>query len=273
MINFFMNQNSNRSARTSPASEAENRHPKAKQTKQFACEKCDFTGQKESTLSEHMKTHYHICPWCEETFKTKGLQKRHLKETHDEDEEIEVINYDQTQNQGKEFVYACNKCEKSFKTKDIERKHWKDVHQDVHSAGERKLADQAAKEKSGKILHCGACDFTGQSDIQMRKHRVVRHEISKVCYFWQQGICRKGEQCNFSHPPPPPPCRYAENCGFWPFCKFGHDETNFCKFQAYCKNEFCRFVHVAQDQKSFLGFGMKKQNFQRSQPTPMGRPW
>ena len=173
-----------------------------------------------------------------------------------------------------QHAYECSQCDKTFKTKGMERRHWKDVH-------DGRLGTNKPTKNIGPVkkLHCELCDFKGYSDVQMRKHSTVRHTVPTLCYFWANGSCRKGDLCNFSHssqhPPTPPPCRYADRCGFWPYCKFSHEGNSFCRFQEFCQNQFCNFVHVDREgTNAFLGFGRKTQNqFQRSQPAPMWRPW
>ena len=246
MMSFFMNQRENRSSRTSPASNAENPNTK-KATKarvRFAF----------------------ACNECNFTADTEELFKKHM-----------IVH-----------SYTCEHCKECFKTKGLHRRHLKEVHnifreQETQDKDKREEPVKNNTQSGSDKLKCKKCDFQGNSEVQMEKHETVRHRSTKVCHFWQQGVCNKAEKCLFSHqmqspqsqPPPsrPPPCRNGIFCRFWPQCKFSHSDTKFCRYQTACKNQFCTFVHMNQEAQPFLEQGRQSQ-YQRniSTPPPMWRP-
>ena len=122
-----------------------------------------------------------------------------------------------------------------------------------------------------RLFTCDSCDFRGKSQLQMRKHFMVRHSEKPECHFWRRGQCNAGTQCSFTHTPRTPVCRNRETCLFWPWCKFSHPEI--CRFQMDCSNSSCNFFHLSPENFAFLEDGRKKQNQPPNQQSPVWRPW
>ena len=245
MLNLFMNQKQKRSSRTSPASEAN------VPTAQFNCNRCNFIANTEVLLKEHEKKHWFKCTKCDEALKTKGLQKRHLREAHGQ-------MYDQ------QCDIQCDLCDFKGKSKLQMEKHEKVRHE-----------EQQQKEYiTNKVgFECTKCDFRGKSKKQMEKHIAVRHIERPECHFWRKGFCKMDQQCNFAHSEYPPVCRYGSLCQFWPRCKFSHPEVKICKYQNKCNNFNCSYAHLNAQDLAFLGLGRNKNTRPQSQDPPVWRPW
>ena len=252
MINLFMEQKQRRSSRTSPATEANNHN------KRIQCNKCQFVANSDALLKDHVQKHAQKCSQCEETFKTKGLLKRHIKVVHGHKNDEEPACTDVPT-----VSIKCDKCDFQGKSKYQMEKHMKVRHEDNQERTH-------ISNKSGS-LECTFCDFRGKSRSQMEKHQLVRHMEKPECHFWRRGLCRQGSQCNFAHTALPPVCRYSSFCLFWPRCKFSHPEM--CKFQNECANSNCNFVHVNTEELAFLWEGRKTNIQQQSQEPPVWRPW
>ena len=126
------------------------------------------------------------CSKCDETFKTRGLQKRHLKEVHRSENEQEPQNKTEDQPE----LFRCNNC-------DFRCKSWIQMEKPI------KVTHEVQPQKPFKQ---NLCDFKAKYKLQMEKHGTVRHceePQGKICYFCQQGFCRKADGCNFSHPAQP----------------------------------------------------------------------
>ena len=183
-----MKQRENRSKRTSPASKAEKTSTKKSTNagtgkQKFTCDKCDFTAAQVNVLNEHMEIHRHNCDYCQASFNTKGMCRRHLKEMHNICSDKQPRASD-TDNGPEKFT--CEKCDFQGKSKLQMEKHMKVRH------GFRAVCHFWRK---GFCKNGNECPFS-------HPHQPPVCVNGDCCLFWPQ--------CKFSH---------QEVCKFQNACK------------------------------------------------------
>ena len=150
LLNLLPSKKKARAKRTSPASDAEkprDTNPK----KKVRCEVCNWETETVLLLKGHMTKHSDIkCLTCDMQFKTMGLYRRHMKSTHDHDNEstektketeetdsttcsvcgfcalnvTHLKTHQMSQHGGDNAIY-CSQCNFKSKTKDQHMKHMK----------------------------------------------------------------------------------------------------------------------------------------------------
>ena len=172
----------------------------------------------------------YICDKCDfETIKSDDI-KSHEKNKH------------MTKN------YKCEECEYQTKEKDHLREHKKSRHGKINT------------EKRTDQIKCKECDFRAESNEIMKKHMEVAmgHKKQSVCRYFMNNRCRFGRFCRFQHsyaketPKSNKQCNLFEKCPKFPSC--GNEHKEICKFQEFCKNNSCNYVHLREP---FLGLWMK----------------
>ena len=153
---------------------------------------------------------------------------------------------------------SCDSCNSMFKTVGLLRRHMKNEH-NINME-----ASQPNPETKEQSIKCDECDFVGKTDIQIRKHKEVRHKtedlrhkkfMKTVCTFWLSGGCTRGEFCYYAHPDP---VNY-------------YNQKKPCFFQNNCRNYYCSFYHF---EDSFLEAGSNyNQNFPTLSNHQMRRHW
>ena len=236
VVEFFMKQRENRSNRTNPASNAEK--------------------PRNNSTGSLPKNQRFTCSKCNFVAVKEDLLTEHSKIHR----------------------FGCEKCIETFMTKGLLNRHIKDKHipnEPVRPNETESPQDEQTSEdrfqREPEPFRCEKCDFKGKSKLQMEKHWKVAHGFKAVCLFWRNGDCYKGSECPYSHPVSAPICRDGEFCLFWPQCRYSHPEI--CRYQKACRNHFCPFIHVNNEDIAFLGNGRRNQNPPQNQGRPAWRPW
>jgi hypothetical protein len=104
-----------------------------------------------------------------------------------------------------------------------------------------------SKSKIAKITKTGGGFlFPPNSSIKVVIGQRTFIEFAPVpCKLFSIGKCEKGEECDYFHPPPPQPCKFAENCKN-PNCKFLHEENEIPKNPISKPKQICKFFLAGQ---------------------------
>ena len=230
------------------------------------CEQCDWSSHVLSQKDEHMLTHtsQYSCDICKQVFKNYNEMKVH-KETH-------IVK-----------KLTCITCDKLFLTDHSFKQHMTAKHKnsqakspltnDSFPVGHPERYQQ--KQEQRKCIACTICNklFANGGEIEdhMEEHVQQNGKFEcptkeKICKYFRNGYCAKGEQCAFKHCKNNiKACRYGQQCTFLyqNRCKFYHEEIGVqdfrvrwrqhgkqkeCKFQERCWNpKECNYVHKEQD--------------------------
>ena len=246
------------------------------------CSKCDWTSTNHSQLPGHMIKHnvgQYVCPNCNLPHKTKKDMDDHIKTVHNAEEGVNRL--------------ACQSCDKAFPSQHSLKQHINSKHMSEKDL----LAEhpQRARMKNAESLKiaCTQCDknfATGKEiDDHMTEHDGSNHTeqdltkfgYDKVCKYFRNGFCLKGDECPFKHiqiqPNVAPQCGRGQGCIFLQQnrCFYFHPVVGVqqqrikrnpqmnveCRYKDQCWNiDDCSFSHQAQ------GF----RHTQRSSRPPQG---
>ena len=133
-----------------------------------------------------------------------------------------------------------------------------------HFGKKRKLEEHNEKvhKKVIKNLVCSRCEEIFDNQYELKGHirqctsNIKSDSEERICYFFQNGRCRKGDACRFRHSEAVKsrPCRYGVNCRFFDrgVCKFDHsmdkerfNNSRWCRYQEDCfRVPNCQFLHA-----------------------------
>ena len=105
--------------------------------------------------------------------------------------------------------FQCRKCEYEGYTREDLSHHMADEH------------DIDIRRKNGSQRY-----FSGKR-IDMKKSQnggFVRKQNEEICFYWNHGYCRFGDECYKSHKESPY-CHFQENCFRKSMCKFFHEDS------------------------------------------------
>ena len=242
--NEKLSDKENESSSTNPTVEAEKNVNNSRRDRRpdMGCRKCDYETDNLKMLEKHMEIHREKnnlkCGSCDFVGYSETQMEKHFKGRHGK------MNNNQ-------LWHDCSKCEYT-------------------ACNEHLLEEHLKTHNKQEVFRCELCDFQGKLKSQMEKHHQVRHKKPVDCIFWRRGICNKGSKCLYLHQEKDAVCYNGEFCADWSNCKFTHPEI--CRFQSGCKNLFCLYVHVNNEQPAFLEPSRRANNFHQNQKT-MWRPW
>ena len=202
------------------------------------CEQCDWTSSVVSQLKGHMLKHtgQYSCDICKQAFKTNNEMKGH-KEVH----------Y-RNQNPAN---FICITCDKSFQNEHSFKQHMISKHKTNRN-------NLAPVENNLPVGHPDRYRKNLDNRNSMKEHEngFNRYSEGKICKYFRNGFCVKGEQCVFKHIKSKiQACKRGQQCIFLyqNRCKFFHEKTGFqekrkeCRFQENCWNlSTCEFFHKEQ---------------------------
>ena len=182
------------------------------------CNKCEWTSPNQAQLPGHMLKHegQYICPKCKLGYKTKKEMNEHMQAQHKVQQDSVNL--------------ACISCDKTFPSQHSLKQHLNSKHKKEEElpVGHPQRA-QNKNNESPKIA-CVQCDrrFSTGREVQdhMLEHTGNKAEQSfktpvmdKVCRYFQNGFCRKGDQCLFKHTDiqtnSTPMCGRGQGCFFF----------------------------------------------------------
>ena len=185
----------------------------------------------ESSKSQQKTMTVYICDKCD--FETSGMKdiKSHESNNHKQVKK-----------------YKCEDCSYESNERDHLREHKTSKHR-----------NNQKEEKIDKV-ECKECDFTADSNETMKKHMEIAmgHKRKIKCKYYLNNRCRFGKFCRFQHSntndtaKPRGQCQQFDKCSKFPYCGLEHKEM--CRFQEYCQNYECKFVHLSEP---FLGWWKK----------------
>ena len=239
-----------------------------------------------------------MCVTCEKKFRNGQDLEKHIEITHN--------------------LPECNICEKYFTSRQELKQHML-KHETAMECSEcpfistKKDAKQHTQGCSGKLSaskemsYCAECGELN-THSEMKKHMETEHrgrradnreweKTKRVCKFWRDGFCKKGDSCRFSHvgiqkklvenntgPRREPQrekrrCRNGESCPWLARrkCHFSHEEDENvnkqrwqerrpmrnCKFGNRCRDlPNCRFGHDINSVADFPPLNKPGQNMQ-----------
>ena len=143
------------------------------QTTQIKCDECSLLLKSDEVLTDHKKTHTGLeegCQLCKEKFSTKEILEKHIRSTHDEEDDLiskkcncehcglllETTHLEKHMKTHAGFRKTCGICEINFKTKGNLDNHMKMKH------GEK-------NESKTKQFNCDDCSFQGESGPALKK--------------------------------------------------------------------------------------------------------
>ena len=143
---------------------------------------------------------------CKEKFKTFSILDEHHKSKH-------------TTNTKQTFELKCNVCNSIFTSQHHLRQHVDIKH---------------ARQNTPQQVNCEFCGLIVKNQVDLRKHIEICTEGfqqvgNKVCKYFANGGCSKGQYCRFAHP-------QEKDFSSTPHCRNG----NRCRFFA---NGTCFFFH------------------------------
>ena len=212
----------------------------------FTCKECDWKTNVSAHLAGHMIKHrkgQYACQQCHVTTITKQELNDHVEQKHKSND--------------KDEAYECDKCDKIFPSEHSLKQHKTSKHKSTNSLPvghpERAQIENRDELKTLGIscVQCGKRFSNGtEIDRHMEDHiNEPRNNVfrepreTKVCRYYRNGFCNKGETCKFSHK------INKEMVSRTPRCSWGED----CKFKMQNR---CRFFHS--------GVGVQAQNHQSS---------
>ena len=218
------------------------------------CDECDWYSPIEK-IDDHMLIHtgQFVCGECKLAFKTRSELKRH-EGTHTQKSSVRG--------------FKCISCDKDFQAQHSFKQHLDTKHNNT----KKFPVGHPGRYVEHKNIACTKCDklfYTGSEvEEHMTEHRATNKSEQnfqfqrkrKVCRYFKNGFCFKGEQCAFSHIQPQnndiQVCRRGQGCKFFyqNRCKFFHENAGVhfkkqraCKFGEKCWNfSTCEFSHDNQ---------------------------
>merc|ERR1719495_2021788 len=153
--------------------------------KKFACDLCEYSTNKSSSLNEHKLTHNkiksHECHLCGKFFGRKDHLSRHIKSIHEKQK------------------FKCELCSKEFTYKCALNKHIKNVHEkpkphvcpvcDEKFSQEIHLNDHIRTHTGEKPYKCSFCEKSFTQLVQLKDHEIRIHTKN---YPHKCAICDKG---------------------------------------------------------------------------------
>ena len=198
------------------------------------CNECDFKTRVRKYMKSHKMAHegqYQCQRGCKLKFKTLRILDEHHKSKHAIKQTVE---------------YKCDKCNLSFTSQHHLRQHLNTKH----------VMQTPSKEMR---LFCEFCGLITNNQEDLINHKATcnagyQQVGNKVCKYFDNGGCFRGNSCRFSHP--------KEKQQSTPHCKNGFS----CRFLA---NSCCFFFH--------RGVGVQKQRnqevYQKRQNVNASKPW
>ena len=122
-------------------------------------------------------------------------------------------------------------------------------------------------QQNGKSMACTLCDKRFDTGKDIENH-MIEHEgeanegfqtprEEKICRYFRNGFCYKGEQCVFKHiKTGPPACKRGQKCIFFyqNRCRFSHEGSGIqekqkeCRYKERCWDlSTCKYLHRDQD--------------------------
>ena len=224
------------------------------------CNLCEWSSTKPSHLEGHMLKHtgQYMCGVCDKMFKTKNEAKEH-EETHSN-------------------KFVCITCDKVFLSEHSFKQHMQSKHGNNDRARTSLPVghpNRYQRKESVQNIPCTICSKVFATGKEVDDHMEFHKEENKtqqgfqstwkekICRYFRNGFCFKGEQCLFKHIEASghqaPPCRRGQQCSFKArnMCKFFHSEQinqnsqekrmKECKFQERCWNMVsCLYSHSTQ---------------------------
>ena len=147
-----------------------------KQKHMFNCSTCDNTFKTEGALKVHLKTHLDKnCKVCDRRFLTDESLRRHMTLSHNTQE------------------WNCNDCSFQAHTSEELRKHLRlKGHQPSHNL----------QESKSEFVTCYTCKKDFLSYWSLMNHRKQEHPSNKTCRYFLKNQCIHGVNCWYRHDEP-----------------------------------------------------------------------
>ena len=234
---------------------------KRNQQKVVKCGECEWTSLDWSKLAGHMLKHkgQYFCVECNHGHRSKKEMEEHIQTEH--------------RNRNKNITVSCNICRQEFPTEHslkqhTQSKHKKSVQLPVGHP------NRVNADSQRMLISCTECDKRFVSANQVEEH-IKQHEDRtdqnqferinkhKLCRYFRNGFCRRGEECNFKHSEEQrdrvSKCKRGQECVFFQQnrCHFFHpgygvqkprnqnnNKRRECRYKEQCRNiPNCNFLH------------------------------